>query len=83
MLSLAVPVDADAGIGRPQVDADGVGLLLLVSRHPASAVGPASSGSQRTTTTIGPLPLLPVSKRVGMTRFVKSTIVTACLATRP
>ena len=41
-----------------------------------------SSGSQRTTTTNEPLPLCPVSKRAGMTRFVESQLVTACLVTR-
>ena len=42
------------------------------------------TGSRRTPTSIAneSLPLVPVRERVGMTHFVKSPLVTACLVTR-
>ena len=52
-------------------------------RHAGMQVCRYVAGSQRTTTTNEPLPLVPVSKRVRMTRFVKSPLVTACSVIRP
>ena len=61
-------------------------LATSMSRLRAAAANCSadpSSGSQRTTTTSEPLPLVaPVNTRVGMSRFVKSPLVTACLVTR-
>ena len=56
-------------------------LPIYDLRKPPRKLG-LLSGSQRTTATNEPLPFCPVSKRVGMSHFVKSPLVTAFLVTR-